>query len=365
MEPDPRRSATVRPSAAECLEALTPGDVAAKGGDIASPGNIRDRMDPEVRAVLESSPHSLQAMALSGKKLSEKRQAMDALCDQLLASMAPNDRVIKRDRMIPGPQGGPDVRVRIYRPADQTAPLPGLCWMHGGGMTMGKPELCERLVSSFVERVGCVAVSVDYRLAPEHPHPAPVGDCYAALSWIAQHADELGIDVGRLAIGGESAGGGLAAATALMARDKNGPALIFQLLIYPMLDDRNATRSSHEITDVGVWDRQDNIDGWAALLGNQAQRHGVSPYAAPARSEDLSSLPPAYIDVGELDVFRDEDVQYAMRLRHAGIPAELHVYPGVFHGWEVVVPKAGVTKRAVAQRREALRRALHPDRGAT
>src|SRR5581483_950120 len=166
------------------------------------------------------------------------------------------------------------------------------------------------------------------------PHPAPVEDCYAGLVWTVQHAGELGIDPARLVIGGASAGGGLAAATALLSRDRGGPRALLQLLVYPMLDDRNTTRSSHEIVDVGIWDRATNVGGWRALLGEAAGGDTVSHYAAPARASDLSNLPPAVIYVGTADLFRDEDIDYAQRLIHAGVPAELHVYPGAYHGFE-------------------------------
>ena len=251
------------------------------------------------------------------------------------------------------------MRVRVYHPADVPGQLPALCWMHGGGRIMGRLELSELTATSYVRRLGCAVVSVDYRLAPENPHPAALDDCYAALQWTADHAAELQIDAGRIAIGGESAGGGLAASTALLARDRGGPALIFQLLVCPMLDDRNVTPSSHEITDIGVWDRWHNVEAWTAVLGQQAGCEGVSPYAAAARAEDLSGLPPAYIDVGELDVVRDEDIDYATRLMQAGVAAELHVFPGAFHGFDLFAPRASVSKQAATARRDALHRAFH------
>jgi len=229
--------------------------------------------------------------------------------------------------------------------------------MHGGGMIVGNLDADNVLLSEYVEQIGCVAVSVEYRLAPENPHPAPVEDCYAGLVWTVEHADELGIDATRLAIGGGSAGGGLAAGTALLARDRGGPALCYQMLVYPMLDDRNTTPSSYEITDLGIWDRAANIGGWQALLGGQAGTEGVSPYAAPARATDLSGLPPAFIDVGTADLFRDEDIDYAQRLMRAGVPVELHVYPGAYHAFEFALT-ARLTQTAHALRTAALKQAL-------
>ncbi|MCC6380934.1 MAG: alpha/beta hydrolase, partial [Dehalococcoidia bacterium] len=196
-------------------------------------------------------------------------------------------------------------------------------------------------------------------LAPENPHPAPVEECYAGLVWTVAHAAELGIDAARLAIGGPSAGSGLAAGTALMARDRGGPAIAFQMLIYPMLDDRNVTPSSHLETAPGVWDRETNVSAWKALLGEAAGTEAASPYAAPARAADFSGLPPAFIDVGTADLFCDEDIAYAQRLMQAGVPTELHVYPGAFHGFDGMAPNARVTIAAKALRTAALQRALH------
>jgi acetyl esterase/lipase len=272
----------------------------------------------------------------------------------------PNEGVEAQDRLVPGAAGDPEVTLRIYRSKTASAAtrLPAIYWIHGGGMIMGYLDGDNVRLSEYVEQIGCVAVSVDYRLAPEHPHPALVNDCYAGLVWTVAHAEDLGIDPARIVIGGASAGGGLAAATSLMARDRGGPALSYQFLIYPMLDDRNITPSSHEILDVGVWDRATNISGWRALLGAQAGTEGVSPYAAPARATDLAGLPPAFIDVGTADLFRDEDIDYAQRLMAAGVPAELHVYPGAFHGFEGVAPNAGLTQAARSLRLAALRRAM-------
>ncbi|GAA3342217.1 hypothetical protein GCM10020358_36420 [Amorphoplanes nipponensis] len=186
------------------------------------------------------------------------------------------------------------------------------------------------------------------------PHPAPVEDCYAGLVWTAAHAAELGIDPDRLALYGGSAGGGLAIATALIARDRGGPALRFMMPIYPMIDDRNETASSHEITDIGIWDRAGNIEAWDWYLGGKE----ADQYAAPARAEDLTGLPPAFIDVGAVDLFRDEDIAFAQRLMAAGVPTELHVHPGSYHAAETFAAEAALSRRTWALRTDALRRAL-------
>lgn len=317
------------------------------------------KIDPELAAGLGAIPPSKRPRALIDfDDVSATRARLDALTSDAKRQDPRDDRVATEDRRVPGPEGASGVRVRLYRPAGSTGKLPGLYWIHGGGMVTGRIEDEDPRVKAFVDQVGCVAVSVDYRLAPEHPHPAPVDDCYAGLAWTAEHAEELGIAPTLLAVGGASAGGGLAAATVLLARDRGRPAITFQLLICPMLDDRNITPSSHEITDIGVWDRDMNIGGWTALLGEEWGTDGVSPYAAPARMPDLSGLPATFIDVGALEVFRDEDVDYALRLMRAGVPTELHVYAGAYHGWDGYAPTARISQAAVAARTAALRRAL-------
>jgi len=191
-------------------------------------------------------------------------------------------------------------------------------------------------ISSFVEHVlsyGIVAVSVEYRLAPEHPHPAPLEDCYAGFVWVSEHAEELGFEPGRIVVLGGSAGGGLSAGVALLARDRGGPVMAGQGLYCPMIDDRNNTVSARQYDGVGVWDWHSNHWGWRFLLGEAAGGEDVSAYAAPARAEDLSGLPPAFIDAGACEVFRDEDVEYASRIWAAGGQAELHVWAGAFHGF--------------------------------
>jgi acetyl esterase/lipase len=259
----------------------------------------------------------------------------------------------------PGPSGAPDVPLLICRPAGATAPVACLYYIHGGGMILGDnrsggfPGMLDH-----AEQLSAAIVSVEYRLAPETPHPGPVEDCYAGLAWTVAHAGELGIDPARVIVAGVSAGGGLAAAVALLARDRGGPALAGQLLGCPMLDDRNDTPSSRQMAGLGVWDRAANEIGWTALLGDAHGGPDVSPYAAPARATDLSGLPPAFIDVGSAETFRDEDVAYAARIWQAGGSAELHVWPGAFHGFAGMVPQAALSRAAVAAQRTWLRRLL-------
>ncbi|WP_326609370.1 alpha/beta hydrolase [Streptomyces scopuliridis] len=265
------------------------------------------------------------------------------------------------ERTVAGPPGEPDISLLICRPAGAGTALPALYHIHGGGMILGDNRSGLASLLDWARELNLVVVSVEYRLAPEHPHPAPVEDAYAGLVRTAEHAGELGIDPGRIIVAGGSAGGGLAAAVALLARDRGGPALAGQMLMCPMLDDRNDTPSSLQMAGLGVWDRAANHTGWTALLGDRRGVPDVSPYAAPARAEDLSGLPPAFIDVGSAETFRDEDVTYASRLWQAGGQAELHVWPGGFHGFESLAPQAAISQDARNAQLTWLRRLLAAD----
>ena len=264
------------------------------------------------------------------------------------------------ERTVAGPPGAPDVPLIVCRPARGPAPVPALYYTHGGGMIAGTARDALGDLLDLAEQVGAALVSVEYRLAPETPHPGPVEDCYAGLVWTAEHAAELGIDPDRIVLVGGSAGGGLAAALALLARDRGGPVLAGQLLMCPMLDDRNDSPSVHQMAGGRMWSRSDNEVGWTALLGDARGRPDVPPYAAPARATDLSGLPPVFIDVGSADSFRSEDLEYAERIWQAGGVAELHVWPGGFHGFDGILPTAGISKAAVAARANWLRRLLTP-----
>jgi len=262
------------------------------------------------------------------------------------------------ERSVPGPDGAPDVSLLVCRPTGVTTPLGAVYWIHGGGMIIGDNRAGVLEALDWAQELQLVVVSVEYRLAPETPHPGPVEDCYAGLVWTAGHAAELGIDPARLVVAGASAGGGLSAGVALMARDRGGPALAGQLLIYPMLDDRNDSPSAVQMGDTGTWGRTANTTGWTALLGEARGGPDVSPYAAPARAEDLSGLPPTFVDVASAENFRDEDVAYATRLWQAGGRAELHVWPGGFHGFDGFAPEAVISHEARAARLRWLRRLL-------
>ncbi|GAA3667692.1 alpha/beta hydrolase [Nonomuraea antimicrobica] len=313
-------------------------------------------LDPELRAAIEQTQMpAMDPSMMTNEYLIGHRTEINAM---IAAIPVPETRVPIENRMVPGPEGAPDLRLRIYRPEETGENRPALYWIHGGGMILGAPEMDDAMMAGYAERLGLVVVSVDYRLAPEHPYPAPVEDCYAGLVWTAKHTAELGIDPSRLAVGGASAGGGLAAATALLARDRGGPEIAFQLLVCPMLDDRNITPSSHQFAEAVTWDRASNVFGWTALLGDRVGTDDVPPYAAPARATDLSGLPPAFVDVGELEVFRDECVDYARRLAQAEVSTEFHLYPGAFHGFDMTVPDVELSRRARQAREAALRRAF-------
>jgi len=320
---------------------------------------FEERIDPELLPGLEVYRLlGFTEQRLEGEVIQAIRAKLAEFRELAGSTLPPNDRVARTDHLAPGPEGAPDVPVRLYRPVDASGPLPCLVWIHGGGMILGTIDADDFTCDALSEAVGCAVVSVGYRLAPEHPHPAPVEDCFAALRWVAASAAELGLDPARIAVGGGSAGAGLAAATALLTRDRSGPGLVFQLLVYPMLDDRNVTPSSREFAGVMSWSREHNLSGWSALLGDGAGGEGVSEYAAPARATDLSGLPPALIQVGELDLFRDEDIEYAARLLQAGVATELEVYPGAYHGFDALNPESGAAQRAFATRVRALRRAF-------
>ncbi|MEV7520483.1 alpha/beta hydrolase [Streptomyces sp. NPDC091371] len=260
---------------------------------------------------------------------------------------------------VPGPPGGPEVTLVSARPAGLAGPLPLLYYMHGGAMVMGNAwSVLPRILREWALPLELAVISVEYRLAPHVRYPDPLEDCYAGLVWAAGHAAELGIDADRIVIGGKSAGGGLAAALALLARDRGGPRALGQLLLCPMLDDRADTFSSRQMSGLGVWDLTSHATVWQALLGDRYGAADLPPYAAPARATDLSGLPPAYIDVGSAEMFRDEDAAYANALWQAGGQAELHVWPGGFHGFDGLAPNAAISQDARATRTRWLRRLL-------
>ncbi|MEJ5946929.1 alpha/beta hydrolase [Pseudokineococcus basanitobsidens] len=243
--------------------------------------------------------------------------------------------------------------LRVHRPAAVPGPAPALLWVHGGGMVLGSAATEDDLCRRWADELGVVVASPDYRLAPEHPYPAPLEDCWEALTWLVDRPE---VDASRVVVGGASAGGGLAAGLALLARER-GVDLALQLLVYPMLDDRTGARTDVDARPLRLWSPGSNRFGWRCYLGGLSGDAVPAP-AAPARAEDLSGLPPAWVGVGTLDLFHDEDVVYARRLRAAGVPCELEVVEGAYHGFDVVQRGAGVSRDFLAAQTAALRSAL-------
>ena len=313
----------------------------------------RPPYDPELAAVLEVVNETLPSTLTTAMIEPMRSVSVTPPIEEVLASRD----VTHRELTVPGYEGA-DLTVSVFARSDHTAAGPGIYHTHGGGMIIGDRFTGIEVMLDWVEQLDAVCVSVEYRLAPEFPDPYLVEDCYAGLTWTAEHAEELGIDPTRLVIAGGSAGGGLAAGTTLLARDRSGPALAGQVLIYPMLDDRNQTVSSQQYDGVGIWDRSSNETGWTALLGERRGTDDVSIYAAPAWATDLSGLPPTFVDVGSAEVFRDECVAYASQIWADGGVAELHVWPGGFHGFDAMAPQAAVAQAMLAARTSWVARLL-------
>jgi triacylglycerol lipase len=268
-------------------------------------------------------------------------------------------RVAMETRTVPGPEAAPEVSVRIYTPREGGILRPCILHIHGGGFVVGSVAMMDPIHRALALEVNCVIVSVEYRLAPETPFPGAIEDCYAALAWLFKEAPRLGVDSNRIGVMGESAGGGLAAALALLARDRREYRLAFQHLIYPMLDDRTCVSTDpHPYAGEFIWTPHNNSFGWSALLNAPPGSPGTSMYAAPARAEDLSGLPKAFISTGALDLFLEEDMEYARRLIRHGVPVEMHIYPGAYHAFDLAVD-ARVAEQARMDSDSALRRALH------
>lgn len=310
----------------------------------------RHMIDPELLVGLELFP----AKSFSAESLPMIRQQMLDMSE----TVPPHDASLAK--LVVHRVGAIEVRVFTPHGGEEDTLHPALLHLHGGGYVIGAARNQDAAHASLAAELGCVIASVDYRLAPETPHPGPLEDAYAGLKWLFDEARSLGVDRTRIAVGGESAGGGLAAALALLARDRDEVPIVFQHLIYPMLDDRTGTVCEpHPFAGEFVWTPEYNRFGWTSLLGHEPGLPTTSPYAAPARAADLSRLPPAFISVGALDLFLDEDIEYARRLIRAGVPTELHVFPGAFHGFDMV-PTARTSAVARNRSRAALRRALHP-----
>ena len=300
-----------------------------------------DRIDPELRPALENFP----GFEINRENVLQVREMMDGM------RVEPEVEVQSDKTSISTPDG--DVDIYIFRKSDRPN-QPAVLWIHGGGYIMGSADDARAKV--FAHDCDCTVFSVDYRMAPEHPFPAGPEDCYAALSWLMNNADELGVDASKVVLGGASAGAGMAAGVALMNRDRDNFPLALQLLLYPMIDNLHATGSG-EITNHAVWNLPTSVNAWEMYLGGTPDLD-ASPYAAATRAKDLSGLPATYICVGTEDLFRDEDIDYARRISEAGAPCELAVFPGMYHAGESFVPTAAVSQRMNQSILSALSHAL-------
>lgn len=304
---------------------------------------------PELQGVLKKSP----AFHYSGKNLWFIR----LLISSMPAPKAPEDVSIKNIK-IDNKDRNAKIKLRIYQPVHLENAAPVLLWMHGGGYIIGKPEMEDTICIQFVRELGISIVSVDYRLAPKHPFPAGLEDCYSALMWAKQNSESFGFDSSRIAIGGTSAGGGLAASLAQLAYDRKEVSPIFQLLTYPMLDDRTALHRDIDDSNSPTWSQKSNRFGWESYLGKHYGADEIPAYSVPARREDLSGLPPTWIGVGTLDVFYEEDMIYAQRLKEAGIECDLNIIEGAFHGFDVFDQQLSIVQEFRKSQIDALKKHL-------
>jgi acetyl esterase/lipase len=308
------------------------------------------RIHPELQQAARRAP----AFTYSNKNLWLVRLLMPLMP----APKTPD--VLVENIHIPGQHDRTRIRLRVYKPKAVAPPTPVLVWLHGGGYVMGRPELDDVCCAEHVRESGITVVSVDYRCAPKHPFPAGLEDSYSALKWVASHSKELGVDAKRIAIGGESAGGGLAASLVQLAHDRQEVKPVFQLLVYPMLDDRTVLRTDVDGSSSVTWNQKSNRFGWESYLGEKCGAGDVPKYAAPARREDLSGLPPAWIGVGTVDLFHDEDMAYAQRLKGCGVECEVCAVPGAFHGFDIFAPQAPIVRDFRKSQISALKRRLFP-----
>jgi len=303
---------------------------------------MADRLDPQIAALFAGMEPTFVAPTTREEIVERRRQGR-------LLQFELSDRVLREDHLV---EADPPVRVRVHRPVGADGPLPAILSMHPGGYIFGSYEDDDFRHDRLCPKLGYIGVAVDYRLAPETPYPGPLEDCYRALRWVHHNAEALGVDPLRIGVLGASAGGGLAAALALLARDRAEVPVAFQQLLYPMLDDRQTTPTSQ--WDTLVWNPKNNDLAWSCYLGELYENEEVPAYAAPARATELAGLPPTFLCVGALDLFCDEDVEYARRLNHAGVPVELHLYPAVPHAFDMMLDLVEVSRRCLRDQEEWL-----------
>jgi acetyl esterase len=313
-------------------------------------------LDPELAVVLAGFPEGLEPGGhLRDMNVIKMLRSTLDLLGVMGGTLPTDERVVVADRSIPGIEPGSEIPVRVYTPVEAgDGAAPALVFFHGGAFVLGDRYTEELRCLRYAAEAGCVVVSVDYRLAPEHPFPAAVDDCYAGLEWTVSHAPELGVDPARIGGGGSSAGGALAAAVALMARDRGGPSLVVQILNYPVIDDRMRTASMRSFDTTPMWTSGATADMWQYYLGDPDRRGDVSVYAAPVRATDLSGLPPAYVLTAELDPLRDEGIEYAAGLMQAGVSTELHTVAGACHGFDIIAAQGTLGQRAIEEQVRAL-----------
>lgn len=318
---------------------------------------VHPPFDPELAALLAAQPQL--SISLQPRHIAKLREAQSAPGARPTDSFLSCGGAVQiEETTIESSTVGTHLPLLVLRPTQAIGLRPALCFFHGGGMVAGDNRCGIEVPLEWVRQLGMIVLSVGYRLAPEHPHPVPVEDCYAALCGVARQRAALGIDSGPVMVGGVSAGGGLAAGVTLLARDRGGPELSDQILMCPMLDDQARFHSSGELLREGVWDTRSNLTAWDALLGDARGTPQVTASAAPSRAASLAGLPAAYLDVGAVETFRDEVIDYAARLAQAAVSTELHVWAGAFHGFDVLAPEAAVSRAARAARIEYLRRRL-------
>ena len=314
--------------------------------------DIDSRLDQDLAKVRERF-HSL---GFDLRDLAGSRTILKKLAER--ARIRDTSSIAVEEFAITHPEDSTTLNLKSFRPLTGSTEKPVLLWIHGGGYVMGSAGDTDQTLAQIALETDCTVFSVDYRLAPEHAYPAALDDCFDCLLWLQKHANQLKIDPARIAIGGASAGAGLTAALALRARDEGTQQVLFQLLIYPMLDHRHRTPSSRAIQDPNLWNEQTNRLAWALYLGALTDHDEIPLYASASLAADLTNLPPAFVCVGDLDIFLDEDIDYAQRLLQAGVPTELHVYPGAIHGFDMLAPDAAISQRLRTDVNNALQKAF-------